>query len=87
MAAWLLAFGSGGRLAGPGGDLARLDVAATAYGLLAVLEIVVLVRYAEAVRWAAPATWVYLALMASILISSAVGLRLIARSQRDRVRP
>ncbi len=87
IAAWLLGFGLAVGLAGLEANLARLDVAAPAYGLLAVLELVVLVRYPETVRWGAPATWVYLGLMASILISSAVGLRLIARSQRDRVRP
>ena len=42
VAAWLLGFGLAVGLAGLEADLARLDVAAVAYGLLAVLELVVL---------------------------------------------
>jgi hypothetical protein len=61
-------------LAGWQADLARLDIAAAAYGLLAVLELVVLVRYPGTVRWGSPAAWVYLAVAVSILISSAYGL-------------
>jgi len=51
-----------------------LDVAAAAYGLLAVLELVVLARYPGTVRWGSPAAWVYLAMAVSILLSSAYGL-------------
>src|SRR5919107_1321866 len=64
VAAWLLAFGVGVILAAADGDLGRLDIAVWAYGLLAVLEVVVVVRFPGTVRWSAPAIWVYLALAA-----------------------
>jgi hypothetical protein len=74
VAAWLVAFGVGAVLAWRSRDLVRLQVAAVAYGLLAVLELVVLIRFPGTVRWSAPATWVYLALAASILVSSGYAL-------------
>jgi len=77
VAAWLLAFGLAGLLAIREGDLLRLPISASAYGLLAALEIVVLVRYAGVVRWTAAATWVYLALMITIMVSAAYALRRI----------
>ena len=79
VAAWLMALGLGGLLAVREGDLARLDVSATAYALLAGLEIVVLIRYAEVVRWTAPATAVYLALFVLIMVCAAYALRRIYR--------
>lgn len=85
VAAWLLAFGLGAVLTGRQGDLARTDVAATAYGLLAVLQVVVLLRFAGTVRWAAPATWVYVALLVSILVGSAYALRRLRRQDRVRI--
>jgi hypothetical protein len=45
VAAWLLAFGLCAILAWRSRDLARLDVAAWAYGLLALLEVVVIIRF------------------------------------------
>ena len=74
IAAWLLGFGLAVGLAGLEADLARLDVAAIAYGLLAVLELVVLVRYPETVRWGSPAAWVYIVIAVSILLCSVYGL-------------
>lgn len=74
VAAWLLGFGLAVGLAGLEANLARLDVAAAAYGLLAVLELVVVGRYADTVRWGSVAVWVYLAVAVSILLSSAYGL-------------
>jgi hypothetical protein len=79
IAAWLLGFGVAVLLAGREGDLARLDIAAPAYGLLAVLELVVLARYPETVRWDSPAAWVYVAVAVSILVSSAYGLSRLRR--------
>ena len=61
-------------LAGRSRDLARLDVAAWAYGLLAVLELVVILRYTGTVRWSTPAIWVYLGLATWILATSAYAL-------------
>ncbi len=74
VAAWLLGFGLAVGLAGLEANLARLDVAAIAYGLLAVLELVVVARYPETVRWGSPAAWAYLVVAVSILASSAYGL-------------
>jgi hypothetical protein len=74
VAAWLLGFGLAVVLAGWQADLARLDIAAVAYGLLAVLELVVLLRYPGTVRWASPAAWVYVGVAVSILASSVYGL-------------
>jgi hypothetical protein len=86
VAAWLLAFGVGVILAAAEGDLGRLDIAAWAYGLLAVLELVVIIRFPGTVRWSAPAIWVYLAMAASILATSTYALlRLHRRTQRERV--
>jgi hypothetical protein len=80
VAAWLLGFGLAVVLAGWQSDLARLDIAAVAYGVLAVLELVVLARYPGTVRWESPAAWVYLVLAVSILLSSAYGLSRLRRS-------
>ncbi len=85
VAAWLLAFGLGAILTWRQGDLIRTDVAATAYGLLAVLQGVVLLRFTGTVRWAAPATWVYLALLASILVGSVSALARLRRHDRVRI--
>ena len=88
VAAWLLAFGVGVILAAADGDLGRLDIAVWAYGLLAVLEIVVIIRFPGTVRWSAPPIWVYLATAASILATSAYALlRLRRRSSRARPGP
>jgi hypothetical protein len=81
VAAWLLAFGVGVILAAADGDLGRLDIAVWAYGLLAVLEIVVIIRFPGTVQWSAPAIWVYLALAASIVACSAYALVRLRRTR------
>ena len=45
VASWLIAFGLGAVLAGRADDLARLEICAWSYGLMAVLEIVVVARH------------------------------------------
>ena len=88
VAAWLLAFGLCAILAWQSRDLARLDVAAWAYALLALLEVVVVIRFTGTVEWSTPAIWVYLALAASILASSAYALvRLRRTRRRERLGP
>jgi O-antigen ligase len=48
--------------------------------------LVVIMRYTGTVRWSTPAIWVYLALAASILVTSAYALlRLRSRSPRARL--
>lgn len=56
-----------------------------AFGLLAVGEIFVLLAYAGSVRWSAPASWVYLGLMASILLGSGYTLARLGASGRSAV--
>jgi hypothetical protein len=85
VAAWLLAFGLCAILAWRSRDLGRLDVAAWAYGLLAVLELVVILRFTGTVRWSTPAIWVYLALAASIVATSAYALLRLRRRSRERL--
>lgn len=76
VAAWLIGFGValalGVRRAHPVED----RTAAGAYLVLAVLELVVVLRYAGTVRWDFLAAWVYLAVAASIL---ALALRALTR--------
>jgi hypothetical protein len=87
VAAWLGAFGLCGILAWRSRDLARLDAAAWAYGLLAVLELVVIIRFPATVRWSAPAIWVYLAVALSILVTSAYALVRLRRRSPERRKP
>lgn len=79
VAAWLGAFAVGTVVALLDGDLRRLELAAWSYVVLAVLELVVLARYASLVRWDAPAAWGYVAFAASVLACSAVVLRTVRR--------
>jgi hypothetical protein len=82
VASWLIAFGLGALLAGRAHDLARLEISAWSYGLMAVLELVALARHADVVRWSQPAAWGYLGLLLGILATSAAGVWLL----RDRAR-
>lgn len=75
VAAWLLAFGVGTVLALVDRDLARLELAAVAYAVFGALEVVVLLMYADVVRWGSPATWGYLVLAASTVLSGGYALR------------
>jgi hypothetical protein len=45
----------------------------------------VIIRFTGAVRWSAPAIWVYLALAVSILAASAYALVRLRRSSRERL--
>lgn len=83
VAAWLLAFGLCAILAWHSRDLARLEVAAWAYGLLGLLEVVVIIRFPGTVQWSTPAIWVYLGLAGSVVACSAYAL---VRLRRTRVR-
>lgn len=75
VASWLLALGIGIVLALRDRDLDRLRLAVVAYAVFGALELVVLARYVDVVRWGSPATWVYLALMVSTLLSAGYALR------------
>ena len=77
VASWLIAFGLGALLAGRADDLARLEICAWSYGLMAVLEIVVVARHHDLIRWSQAATWGYLLLLLGILATSAAGVGLV----------
>jgi len=67
VAAWLVGFGVAIALGLRQADRAEPGTAAGAYAVLAALELVVVLRYAGAVRWGSAAAWGYLAMAASIL--------------------
>ena len=75
VASWLVAFGLGALLAGRANDSASLEISAWAYGLMALLELVVLARHVDQLRWAEPAAWAYLALLLGVLATSVAGVR------------
>ena len=79
VAAWLVAFGIAIALGLRQTDRAEPGVAAAAYAALAVLELVVVLRYPGVVRWGSAAAWVYLAMAVSIL---GVSLHTLARARR-----
>jgi hypothetical protein len=74
VAAWLLAFGLGAVLGSRANDLGRLEISAWSYGLMAVLELVVVIRYIDLIRWTEPSAWGYLALLAAMLATSVAGV-------------
>jgi hypothetical protein len=74
VAAWLVAFGLGAALASRATDLGRLEISAWSYGLMAVLELVVVIRHLEVIRWPEPSAWGYLSLLAWVLATSVGGL-------------
>jgi hypothetical protein len=82
VAAWLIAFGVCALLALRSRDLVGLDVPAWAYAVFAVLKLVVLVRFPADIRWSSPASWAYIALLVSILLNSAMGLRKLGLERR-----
>lgn len=74
VAAWLVAFGLGAVLASRTNDLGRLEISAWSYGLMAVLQLVVVIRYIDRIRWTEPSAWGYLSLLTGMLATSVAGL-------------
>jgi hypothetical protein len=74
VAAWLVAFGLGAVLASQTNDLGRLEISAWSYGLMAVLQLVVVIRYIDRIRWTEPSAWGYVSLLTGILATSVAGL-------------
>lgn len=74
VAAWLVAFGLGAMLASRATDLGSLEISAWAYGLMAILEFVVVIRYMDLIRWTEPSAWGYLSLLAGVLATSVAGV-------------
>jgi len=67
VAAWLIGFGVAIAWGLRPADREDSGTAACAYAVLAVLELVVVARYVDVVRWESPALWGYLAVAVSIL--------------------
>src|SRR5436190_1921249 len=65
--AWLIGIGFAALHANRENDLSRITPLAGGYVVFAVLELAALGRYAGTVNWAAPAAWIYLAFLLSIL--------------------
>ena len=84
VAAWLLAFGAGTVLALLDRDLDRLELAAVAYAAFGALEVAVLLLNADVVRWDSAATYGYLALTTSTVLSGAYAVRLTRAAGRPR---
>jgi len=57
VAALLVAFGLGAVLASRANDLPRPEISAWSYGLMAVLELVVVIRHMDLIRWTEPSAW------------------------------
>jgi hypothetical protein len=74
VAAWLVAFGFVALFGVRRNDLNELKISAWAYGLLAVLELTVVARFFSSLRWQSPATWLYMLMLISILVTAVVGL-------------
>jgi hypothetical protein len=72
VAAWLLAFGLTAATAAFG-DLERLRTGAIAYAALGVLVLGAVVRFADAVSWAEPAAWGFLAMTLAVIATGAAG--------------
>jgi uncharacterized membrane protein len=79
VAAWLIGFGIAIALGLRQTDRAEPGIAAAAYAALAVLELVVVLRYPDVVRWSSAAAWGYVAMAVSIL---GVSLSTLLRARR-----
>jgi hypothetical protein len=74
VAAWLVALGFVALLGLHRNDLNELRISAWAYGLLAILELAVVARFFSSLRWQSPATWLYVLVLISILVTAVIGL-------------
>src|SRR3989449_5253510 len=65
--AWLIGIGFAALHANRENDISRIQPLAGGYTAFAVLELIAIARYSGNVNWSAPAAWVYLAFLLSIL--------------------
>ena len=65
--AWLIGIGFAALHANRENDISRIQPLAGGYTAFAVLELIAIARYSGNVNWSAPAAWVYLAFLFSIL--------------------
>jgi hypothetical protein len=66
-AAWLLGLGIGAAHTVWENDFSRSYAAAVSYTLFSVLEVVVLLRYPNSIKWGTAQPWIYLVLLVSLL--------------------
>jgi hypothetical protein len=87
--AWLVAVGVGALHVAWLNDRGRIRIGVIAYAVLALLQIGVLVRYADAVEWDDLRTWAYLLALVAIVTLNVLAMRGGARasSSDDRTRP
>jgi hypothetical protein len=87
VAAWLIAFGLAAGLALAEGRLHRMDIAALAYALFGVAELVALARFPDVPRWGSVATWVYVVVMVAVAGTGLAGWVLARRRTNQRLQP
>ena len=84
IAAWLVALAVAACLAAREDDLDRVRIPAVAFVVFALLQLLALVLYGEAVRWGSASTAVYLTALVVSLVTGAAGLLLARRSTSRR---
>jgi hypothetical protein len=83
-AAWLVAFGLAAALALVERDLERVEIAAVAFALFGLLQLIALARFGGTVRWGSPAALGYLVVLLSVPPTGAAGWWIAARGRRRR---
>jgi len=84
VAAWLIAFGAASMLGLWERDLERLEIAAVAYTIFGLLQLVALARYEDEVRWGSAAATAYLVVLLTVPPAGAVGWWTSVRGRRRR---
>ena len=84
VAAWLIAFGAAAMLALWERDLERLEIAAVAYTVFGLLQLVALARYSDQVRWGSAAATIYLVVLLTVPLTGALGWWTSVRGRRRR---
>jgi hypothetical protein len=79
VASWLVPIGVAGLALLREGDLRRARLPALIYGLFGLLQLGAVLRYLDQVQWDEPGAWMWLALLASLIVAGAYGLRAAAR--------
>ena len=87
IASWLIAFGLAAALAIQERDLGRLELPAAAYTTLGALQLDVVVRFADQIRWTSPAAGLYVAVLIAVVATGAYGWWAGFGHHRGRVTP
>lgn len=73
VAAWLIGLGVGVLHVAYENDWWRVQAATIGYAVFAMLELIILLRFAGEVEWASPKTWFYIVFLLSILLVGVYG--------------